>query len=111
MKDFILSDARVKTVNGPYTAGLAQINAINPVEYSLNEISASKLAAEGNTNIGVIAQEIETVMPETVHQITGLVDNQVVNDLRVFDAGPLIFALINAVKELSAEITALKAQP
>ena len=48
-------------------------------------------------------------MPELVHQNKGTIDGEDVDDLRILDTAPLVFALINAVKELSARLKALEA--
>ena len=47
------------------------------------------------------------VMPELVSQ-GGRGRRQEVNDLKMLDLGAIIYALINAVKELKAEIEELK---
>ena len=58
--------------------------------------------------IGLTAQDVEQVMPELVQHTAGYIDGQAVSDLRYLDQGPLVFALINAVKELSARLDALE---
>jgi hypothetical protein len=67
-------------------------------------------ATEGQEFIGLVAQQAEVSMPELVKQGEAYIDGAQVTDLRTLDTGPLIFALINAVKELKAEVDALKAQ-
>ena len=59
--------------------------------------------------VGFVAQELETVLPGMVSKNTGFIDGQAVSDLRGVDTSELIFALVNSVKELKAEIEALKA--
>lgn len=44
-------------------------------------------------------------MPGTVY-----IDGTEVTDLRSFDSGPLVYALINAIKELAARVEALEAK-
>lgn len=60
--------------------------------------------------IGLIAQECEGAMPELVSTRTAFIDGEEVTDLRDVDNTPLIFALINAVKTLTARIEALEAK-
>jgi hypothetical protein len=60
--------------------------------------------------IGLVAQDAEPVMPELISKATGMIDGVAVDDLRSMDTGPLMFALVNAVKELSAQNTALAAR-
>jgi hypothetical protein len=61
-----------------------------------------RVARDGNEFVGLIAQEAETAMPELVTQTAAYIDGQQVTDLRSLHHGPLVFALINAVKELAA---------
>jgi hypothetical protein len=59
--------------------------------------------------VGLVAQEVEPVWPEMVTKKAAYIDGVAVEDLRDIDTTPMIFALINAVKELKAEIDTLKA--
>jgi hypothetical protein len=113
------SDARIKTVNGPYTQGLDAVLALNPVRYHYKD--NLKLKADdtikqhasvmGKEFIGLIAQEAEIPMPEMVTLSTGFIDGVEVDDLRDLDTNALLFALVNAVKELSAKVEALEGAP
>jgi hypothetical protein len=67
-------------------------------------------AKEGKRYVGLVAQAAEGVMPELVSRIDGYIDGQPVNDLRSLDTGPLIFALLNAMKTLAARVEALEAK-
>ena len=49
-------------------------------------------------------------MPGMVTQGEGVIDGQSVSDMRTLDTTELLFALVNCVRELKAEIEALKAQ-
>ena len=97
------SDARIKTVEGAYMSGLAAVLALRPVEYRYKNDPAK-------LHIGLVAQEVEAVMPEMVTKGDGEIDGEKVTDLRTLDTTALIFALVNAVRELTAEIDALKAK-
>jgi hypothetical protein len=95
------SDARIKTRHRDYTAGLDAVTQLQPCVYSYN--------AHGTRQyIGLIAQEAETVMPEMVGRIAGEVDGVAVDDLRTLDTSALVYALVNAVRELSARLEALE---
>jgi hypothetical protein len=59
--------------------------------------------------IGLFAQDAEPYMPEIVTRSKGYIDGVEVDDLRDMDQGPLIFALINAVKTLKARVEQLEA--
>jgi hypothetical protein len=68
-----------------------------------------QLAVDGTERIGMIAQEIEVVLPETVTQRSAYIDGKPVDDLRDFDPTNIIYALVNAVKELETRLAALEA--
>jgi hypothetical protein len=61
------------------------------------------------TYVGIIAQDIQTVLPETVtsHRDKLNAYDSVDTDILDFDAHSLTFILINAVKELNAKIDSL----
>jgi hypothetical protein len=103
------SDARIKTVVGDYSRGLPAIKQLLPVRYSFKGNDA-KHAADGKEHIGLVAQTVETVMPEMVTTTTGSIDGKPVTDLRMLDSNALVFALVNCVQELSQRIEALEAQ-
>jgi hypothetical protein len=96
------SDLRSKEDVFDYTSGLDQLKQIQPRSY--------RYIGNENTYIGLVAQEVEDVMPELVKQGEGtLPDGTEVTDFRTLDQTPLTFALINAVKEMAATIETLEA--
>ena len=103
------SDERVKKDISNYTKGLDEILSINPVTYKYN--GKANIESEKQF-VGIIAQEIKEVLPSTVEVTpTKLNDeDEFDTDLLTFDASELTFTLINAVKELKAEIEELKKQ-
>jgi len=112
------SDARIKEVRGNYTGGLEEIEQLQPVTYRYrgNDLigetdgdSHHKQAAQARTEfVGLVAQDVEKVMPELVKRVPGYVNHKQVHDLRALDATPLIYALVNAVKELSERLKAVE---
>jgi Chaperone of endosialidase len=119
------SDARIKSVVGDYEHGLAEVLQLTPKRYTykgndtVEPTTASKfpyedsphysVAIAGTEYIGLIAQEIETVMPEMVTLASGYIDGKnKIHDIRRLDTGALIYALVNAVKELNARVQALE---
>lgn len=110
------SDVRIKRVHSDYFAGLAEIEQLRPVAYVYlgNDTppggASPHATVAGKEFIGLVAQDCETVMPEMVSKRSGFIDGQAVDDLRSLDTSPLLFALINAVKELSARIKVLEAR-
>jgi len=61
------------------------------------------------TNVGVIAEDIQAVVPESVSSYKGKINEDDVEetDILDFNSHSLTFILINAVKELKAEIDSL----
>ena len=109
------SDARIKDVTGEYQGGLQEVLRLRPVLYRYRGNDAAPGEASPHQHavakqfVGFVAQEAELVMPEMVSMHEGYVDGRKVGDLRSVDTSALIFALVNSVKELKAEIEALKA--
>ena len=104
------SDARIKTVTGSYSAGLDEVAKLNPVRfvYKGNDGDAHALV-KGKGFIGLVADEAMRAMPEMVTLSEGEIDGRKVSDLKMLDPTAIIYALVNAVKELKAEIEELKA--
>jgi hypothetical protein len=67
-------------------------------------------ARERKQFVGFVAQDIEAIFPDMVSKRAGYIDGQAVSDLRQVDASSLTYALVNAVKELAARVTALEAE-
>ena len=114
-----LSDERIKTVTGEYEAGLDEVLQLRPVTYTykgndtptIGGMSQHHHAAQsGKEFVGFVAQELEQIMPGMVSQGDGFIDGRRVHDLRSVDTTELVFALVNCVKRLKAEIEELKAR-
>jgi len=104
----IASDARLKTVKGEYTKGLTEICQIRPVRYEYN--GKGGFDADGKEQISILAQELMQVFPECVGTFRGkLTEEGPETDLYNYNGHAITFALINAIKELKAEIDLLKA--
>ena len=103
------SDSRVKENIKPYVKGLTEILLVNPVNYGYNGLANT---LKGIEYTGVIAQEIKDIFPETVNTYKAKLNEEDVEktELYSFNSTALTFALINAVKELKAEIDLLKAK-
>lgn len=104
----VFSDRRIKNDIKPLGTGLSEILRVNPVTYTLKTDKSKKIQT------GVIAQELEGVLPLAVQKTNA----HGYSDARVYDGGnQLLYTLVNAVKELSAkldvantEIAALKSK-
>lgn len=80
-------------------------NLVVPYENSQHYAAAT----DARKFAGLIAQEVEAVMPEMVTDQAGFINGEAVADMKILDTTPLIFALINAVKELKARVEQLEA--
>ena len=98
------SDERIKVVQGEYNKGLDAVNGLKVIKYALKD------DVEGTSGrIGVIAQETEKVLPEAVK--TGHSPKyKDLEDFKTVSNDVIVFTLINAVKELSAQVEGLKKQ-
>ena len=111
------SDARIKTVTGEYELGLDEVLQLRPVTYVYkgndtpmeDGMSPHWHAAQsGKEFVGFVAQELEQIMPGMVSQHAGFVDGEKATDIRDVDVSSLVYALVNCVKQLKAEIETLK---
>lgn len=91
------SDERLKENVTPFTDGLNVINQIHPVQF---DYKANAPFASTQTQIGIIAQELEKIAPYMVRQTT----EGNVQDMRWVDHQAYIFLLINAIKEQQQQL-------
>ena len=95
------SDARLKTDVNTINDALGIVGKLRGVSY--------KWIATDKPSIGVIAQEIEEVIPEVV--LTNRNTNPSTGEtteIKSVDYGKIVGVLINAINELKAEVDALK---
>ena len=95
------SDIRLKNSITPFTDGLEVIRKLNPVTYYYN---ADAPFPSDKKQVGIIAQELETVAPYMVEKNK----EKGYEDLRVVNNQAYTFLLINAVKQQQEEIDELK---
>jgi hypothetical protein len=93
------SDPRVKDGAQPYTRGLAAVLALRPISYRYNGALGTVADPPEITRYGLDAAATESVMPELVGRHDGVL---------TIDAGPLIYALVNAIRELTARVAELE---
>jgi len=91
------SDLRLKEDINPLEYGLKEVMALNPVTYKWKDGSNG-----GQRNTGLIAQDVQEIMPDYVKNISE--DNSYLG----LDSYAISIVLINAIKELQAEIEILK---
>jgi hypothetical protein len=95
------SDGRLKTLNGSFNSGLSQVLLINPVRYRYKVDNAMGIR-DAEEHIGVVAQDVQRAIPEAVTENSKgylLVNND-----------PIIWAMLNAIKEQQKEIRDLKSE-
>ena len=104
------SDSRVKTVLGNYARGLQELLQINPIDFEYNGKGGH--APDGHRYTGVIAQDLQAVMPEMVSSRKGKLNesDEDETDILMVDNSALVYALVNAAKELKAELDAVKVE-
>jgi hypothetical protein len=105
------SEAKLKRDIAPYQAGLREISPLAPITYRLN--GSHGLPDDGKICHGLDAEATQEVMPElvtTIRHSWGGPGEQQTDDLLAVDSSALIFALVNAAKELAAQNAALEAR-
>ncbi len=100
-----LSDINLKEKIKPYKDGLAKVLKINPIKFHYK-----KEAGLGSKQeyVGVSAQELQEIAPYMVSK--GRISPDKEEEYLNMDDGAMTYMLINAVKELKAELDALKAE-
>jgi hypothetical protein len=103
------SDTRLKDNKQNYTKGLNELLQINVKTWEWNGKAGT---TEGTTGIGVIADEIETILPNTIDTYKAKLneDDTEETDVKRFDATEITWLLLNSVKEQQAIIEQLKAR-
>jgi hypothetical protein len=99
----ISSDIRLKDVVGPYMHGLEEISKLSPIVYRWKKDFAERKGVEQETEyVGFSAQAVQEVIPEAV--LTGE------DGYLQLNVDPILWASVNAIKELKAENDTLKEQ-
>jgi hypothetical protein len=86
------SDARLKTVHGPFDRGLDELLQLNTIRYNYNDDNPKGIVNEGE-HIGFVAQEVEKVIPEAVEYTE--------DGYLMLDNDPILWTMLNAVKEVN----------
>ena len=97
------SDARLKTNVKTIDNALDIVDELRGVRFDWKE--------SGKHSVGVIAQEVEAVLPElgeTIQENTGTKEEPEYREVKTVDYGKMVGVLINAIKELKAEVAELK---
>ncbi len=95
----VFSDARLKNVRGKYNSGLKAVMQLQPLRYEYKPDNAMGIKSEGE-HIGFAAQAVQQIIPEAVTTNS--------NGFLMINNDPIIWTMLNAIKEQQKEITELK---
>ena len=95
----VFSDERLKRVRGKYNSGLKAVMQLQPLRYEYKPDNAMGIKSEGE-HIGFAAQAVQQVIPEAVTTNS--------NGYLMVNNDPIIWTMLNAIKEQQKEIVELK---
>ena len=95
----VFSDERLKRVRGTYNSGLKAVMQLQPLRYEYKPDNAMGIKSEGE-HIGFAAQAVQQVIPEAVTTNS--------NGYLMVNNDPIIWTMLNAIKEQQKEIAELK---
>jgi len=95
------SDERLKTIKGRFNTGLKAVMQLQPIRYEYLKNNALGLKSEGE-HIGFGAQTLEKIIPEAVTKNS--------DGYLMVNSDPIIWTMLNAIKEQQKEIADLKAE-
>lgn len=97
----VFSDERLKNIKGKYNSGLKAVMQLSPIRYEYLKNNALGLKSEGE-HIGFGAQALQKVIPEAVTRNS--------DGYLMVNNDPIIWTMLNAIKEQQKEIEQLKGQ-
>lgn len=97
----VFSDERLKHIKGNFTSGLNAVMRLQPLRYEYKADNALGIKSPGE-HIGFGAQAVQQVIPEAVTQNA--------NGYLMVNNDPIIWTMLNAIKEQQQEIVELKRQ-
>ena len=101
------SDVRLKKNIKTIDNALSKVNQLRGVTYNWNKASGKDTEIK---QLGMIADEVEEIIPELVKTDTvkGSFDKDGLDNIKSLKYGNVVGLLVEAVKELSAKVTALE---
>lgn len=107
------SDKRLKTIEGKIDNALDKIDKINGVYYRQNEVAKEFGYNNDKRQVGLIAQEVEEILPEVIQQAPFDIDekdgsSKTGENYLTIDYDKLVPLLVEGIKELKKEIEELK---
>ena len=114
---YFQSDERLKNNIEPYTRGLKEIRKLRPITFTYTGKGTTELD-NGSTRTGLSAQATQLVMPEIVFEMPEPAHdptrppypNFTIPGQLSMDTQPLLYTVINAIKELAEQNEALVEQ-
>lgn len=97
----VFSDERLKAIKRPFTSGLKAVMQLQPLFYEYTRNNALGIRSEGE-HIGFGAQAVQKIIPEAVTRNT--------QGYLLINNDPILWTMLNAIKEQQKEIEELKAQ-
>jgi len=108
------SDKRLKTVSGKIENALDKVAKLSGVYYTFNDTAKSFGYDSDEEQVGVIAQEVESVLPQIVKAAPFDLDennnSKSGENYKTVQYEKLVPLLIEAIKELEAKVAALEAK-
>lgn len=97
----VFSDERLKSIQGRYDSGLKAVMQLQPLRYTYKRDNVLGLKSE-DEHVGFGAQALQKVIPEAVTRNA--------NGYLMVNNDPIIWTMLNAIKEQQKEIAELKGQ-
>lgn len=106
------SDQRLKTVSGRIENALDKVDNLSGVYYTNNDVAKAHGYTSEDVQVGVLAQEVEAVLPQVVKAAPFDLDengnSKSGENYKTVQYDRLVPLLIEAIKELRAEVKELK---
>ena len=97
----IFSDERLKNIKGNFNSGLKAVMQLQPIRYEYKPNNVLGLKSEGE-HVGFGAQSLQEIIPQAVTKSS--------NGYLMINNDPILWTMLNAIKEQQKEIEQLKGQ-
>ncbi len=97
----VFSDERLKNIKGGFNSGLKAVMQLQPIRYQYKQNNSLGLQSE-TENVGFGAQSLQKIIPEAVTKNS--------NGYLMVNNDPILWTMLNAIKEQQKEIVELKGQ-
>ena len=97
----VVSDNRLKNIQGPFEYGLDEICSLNPVRFNYKENNIFSLPSD-QPHVGIVAQEVQKVIPDAISKTD--------DGFLTLNMDPVYMAMINAIKQQQKQIINLQSE-